>query len=181
MTASSYNATQLIDRTLYADGDSVFDADKLISLIHRYDVKFVDRINDIVKQYNDNVPKNEAITVKQSVRQLDPHWTIPDKYKNLDIDEYLHQRLIDTNANVSDEEFDQRAIRLFTEMKIYKEMNMVDVLQTIVYVVDTLTQNKIVWGIGRGSSVSSYVLFLIGLHDVDSYAYDLDINDFLRR
>jgi DNA polymerase III alpha subunit len=36
-----------------------------------------------------------------------------------------------------------------------------------------------VWGIGRGSSVSSYVLYVLGVHDVDSYAYDLDIGDFL--
>lgn len=181
MIASSYNATRLADRTLYIDGDSVFDADKIISLLHRYDIKYVDRINDLVKEYNDNVSKNDAIAIKEDVRPLNLQWAIPDEYKNLNVDEFLHQRLIDTNVGVDDEEFDQRAIRLFAELKLYKEMEMIEVLRTIIYIVDTLTQNNIVWGVGRGSSVSSYVLYLIGIHDVDSYAYDLDINDFLRR
>lgn len=181
MTVNSYNATRLSDRTLYIDGDSVFDADKIISLLHRYDIKYVDCINNLVKEYNDNVSKSEAITTKENIRPPNLQWAIPDEYKKLDIDEFLHQRLIDTNIGVNDEEFDQRAIRLFTELELYKKMGMLEVLRTIIYIVDTLTQNNIVWGVGRGSSVSSYVLYLIGIHDVDSYAYDLDINDFLRR
>jgi DNA polymerase III alpha subunit len=48
------------------------------------------------------------------------------------------------------------------------------------YVVDTLRANNVVWGVGRGSSVASYVLFIIGVHKIDSVKYDLDWREFLR-
>jgi DNA polymerase III alpha subunit len=43
-----------------------------------------------------------------------------------------------------------------------------------------MRDNNIVWGVGRGSSVSSYVLYLLGVHRVNSLYYDLDIHEFLR-
>jgi len=48
------------------------------------------------------------------------------------------------------------------------------------YVVDTLRSNSIVWGVGRGSSVASYVLFIIGVHKIDSVKYKLAINEFFK-
>jgi DNA polymerase III alpha subunit len=41
-------------------------------------------------------------------------------------------------------------------------------------------ENNIVLGVGRGSSVASYVLYLLGVHRVDSLKYDLDIKEFLK-
>jgi len=43
-----------------------------------------------------------------------------------------------------------------------------------------MRKNNLVWGVGRGSSVSSYLLYLIGVHKVDSYKYRLDIKEFLK-
>ncbi len=43
-----------------------------------------------------------------------------------------------------------------------------------------MRDNEVIWGVGRGSSVASYVLYLIGIHKVDSMYYDLPINEFLR-
>ena len=48
------------------------------------------------------------------------------------------------------------------------------------YLVDTLRKNNIIWGVGRGSSVASYVLYLLGVHRIDSLYYDLDITEFLK-
>jgi DNA polymerase III alpha subunit len=50
----------------------------------------------------------------------------------------------------------------------------------MVYVIDTFKKNNVIWGVGRGSSVSSYILYLLEVHDVDSVMYDLDFNEFLR-
>jgi DNA polymerase III alpha subunit len=57
---------------------------------------------------------------------------------------------------------------------------MFDLLFYLKYLVDTLRENKVVWGVGRGSSVASYVLYLIGIHKIDSIKYDLDITEFLK-
>jgi len=48
------------------------------------------------------------------------------------------------------------------------------------YLVDTLRKNNVIWGVGRGSSVASYVLFLLGVHKIDSLYYNLDIEEFLK-
>jgi DNA polymerase III alpha subunit len=48
------------------------------------------------------------------------------------------------------------------------------------YIVDTLRKNQIVWGVGRGSSVASYALYLIGVHKIDSVKYDLPIGEFFK-
>ena len=63
---------------------------------------------------------------------------------------------------------------------LFKQNNMIPVLKTMKYVVDTLRKNNIVWGVGRGSSVSSYVLYLIGIHKIDSVKYALPIDEFFK-
>jgi DNA polymerase III alpha subunit len=55
-----------------------------------------------------------------------------------------------------------------------------DVLKYLKYLVDVMTQNQLIWGVGRGSSVASFVLYKIGVHRVDSLYYDLDIKEFLK-
>jgi DNA polymerase III alpha subunit len=63
---------------------------------------------------------------------------------------------------------------------LFQERNMFDLLRFLVYIVDVMREHDIVWGVGRGSSVASYVLYLIGIHKIDSIFYDLDIEEFLR-
>jgi len=43
-----------------------------------------------------------------------------------------------------------------------------------------MRRNNIVWGLGRGSSTASYVLYLLGVHKINSLYYDLSIEEFLK-
>ena len=70
--------------------------------------------------------------------------------------------------------------RVDKELTLFIQHGMFDMLFYLKYLVDTMRENKIVWGVGRGSSVASYVLYLIGIHKIDSIKYELDINEFLR-
>ena len=70
--------------------------------------------------------------------------------------------------------------RVATELHLYKERNMYPVLRWLVYFIDTMRSKDIVWGVGRGSSVASYVLYLIGVHRINSIRYNLDIAEFLK-
>jgi DNA polymerase III alpha subunit len=70
--------------------------------------------------------------------------------------------------------------RVSLELELFIQHGMMDLLYYIKYLVDTMRANKIVWGVGRGSSVASYVLYLIGVHKIDSIKYQLDINEFLK-
>jgi len=57
---------------------------------------------------------------------------------------------------------------------------MHNLLRYMIYLVDFMRENNIVWGVGRGSSVASYVLYLIGVHRINSIQYGLDWHEFLR-
>jgi DNA polymerase-3 subunit alpha len=70
--------------------------------------------------------------------------------------------------------------RCGAELLRYVELDLLPLLQYLKYLVDTLRLNNIVWGVGRGSSVSSYVLYKIGVHKIDSLYYGLDYKEFLK-
>jgi DNA polymerase III alpha subunit len=70
--------------------------------------------------------------------------------------------------------------RVTLELELYKQHNMMPVLTAMKYIVETLRQNKVVWGVGRGSSVASYVLYLIGVHKIDSIKYSIPIEEFFK-
>jgi DNA polymerase III alpha subunit len=97
------------------------------------------------------------------------HWFIPnDYYPNLV--EFLYAQC---NTDVQRD-------RISVELELFIKNDMYDVLHVMKYIVDTLRSNNIVWGVGRGSSVASYVLYLIGVHKVDSIKYSLPIEEFFK-
>jgi DNA polymerase III alpha subunit len=96
-------------------------------------------------------------------------WFMPDEYKQMDIEGFLVNECPEQNYQ-----------RLVDELNAYKDRNMLDLLRWLKYFVDTLRSKNILWGVGRGSSVASYVLFLIGVHKIDSVKYNLDWQEFLR-
>jgi DNA polymerase III alpha subunit len=70
--------------------------------------------------------------------------------------------------------------RVDEELLLFIQHGMFDLLFYLKYLVDTMRQNNIVWGVGRGSSVASFVLFLLGIHRINSLYYDLSIDEFLK-
>lgn len=169
--------TQLSDRILWFDGTTAISADDILSTSVPFSV--VDRITPDVQEYNRFVSKTHELVVKDKCDPLEYGWNIPPRYRTMDVEAFIIDKLVEVAGSLGDAQFDKRAARVSTELKLYKQYDLYDVLRTLIYIINTLTTNNVVWGIGRGSSVSSYVLFLIGTHDVDSVLYDLDITDFL--
>lgn len=97
-------------------------------------------------------------------------WFMPEEYKNMNIYQYLADKC--ENAD--------QYVRLVDEWEEYQKRDMIDLLRYMKYLVDFMRENDIVWGVGRGSSVASYVLYLIGVHRIDSIQYGLDWREFLR-
>lgn len=97
-------------------------------------------------------------------------WLFPAKYQSIDV----HKWLLDKCK--TSEEID----RVEQEYLLYEERDLVMLLRLFIFVVDYFRKNNFVWGIGRGSSVNSYILYLIGIHRVDSILYELRIEDFLK-
>ena len=101
-------------------------------------------------------------------------WFMPDKYKNIDVLDYLIN--LDNFRGCKAHEWD----RVQEVLKAFRERGMEDLLRYMIYLVDFMRENGIVWGVGRGSSVASYVLYLIGVHRVNSIQFGLDWHEFLR-
>ena len=97
-------------------------------------------------------------------------WFMPQEYKALDVQSFV------LNKCTTDKEI----ARVSDELIEFKKRDMNNLLRYMIYLVDFMRENDIVWGVGRGSSVASYVLYLIGVHRIDSIQYDLDWREFLR-
>jgi len=110
------------------------------------------------------------VTMSEFDSTLQATWFMPDDYKKINVEAYLIERCS------SQDEMN----RVSLEMREYCARGMEDVLRYMIYLVDFMREHKILWGVGRGSSVSSYVLFLIGVHKIDSLKYNLDWREFLR-
>ncbi len=174
------NKTELKDRTLFYDGDSVVPADKIINAISSGQSVaglFVNEVTDEIRKFNSFVPASEQIKTKENVEDYTLEWALPDKYTTLNSWEYTMDKFLAT-PNIDHP--DERAERLVQEFKLYKQLNLLPILRVLIYIINTLEEKNLVWGVGRGSSVSSYVLYVLGVHDVDSFKYELDITDFLR-
>jgi DNA polymerase III alpha subunit len=114
-------------------------------------------------------PEDLEITKAEYDAICQKNWNMPDKYKILDIEEWLLDSCPEQNYQ-----------RLMDELAEYKARNMLDLLRWLKYFVDTCSKEGVVWGLGRGSSVASYVLYIIGVHNIDPIKYNLDWQEFLR-
>jgi len=124
-------------------------------------------LNDLpnLKVYSDpNLSKKDYDQQNQNI------WFMPDKYKDFDIAKFV----LDQCNN------DAELQRAGEELLLYQQRNLFPLLRYLKYLVDTMRQRDIVWGVGRGSSVASFVLFLIGVHKINSLHYDLSIDEFLK-
>lgn len=123
----------------------------------------------------DNLPKLDiiqhlTITVEEYDKQNQDNWYIPESYKNFDIAKWILEQC--------KEDFELQ--RVGEELLLFQERDLFPLLQYCKYLVDTMRQHNVVWGVGRGSSVASYVLYLIGVHRINSLHYDLSIDEFLK-
>jgi DNA polymerase III alpha subunit len=132
------------------------------------------KFNSAVKINYDDISELKSYSEHtESVDHFDKNnqqnWFMPDEYKQIDIEEYLVSICPTENYE-----------RLVEELSLFRQHGMMDVLKYLKYFVDTMREHKIVWGVGRGSSVASYCLYLLGVHKIDSVKYKLDINEFLK-
>lgn len=112
-----------------------------------------------------------AVTsVEEFDHRCQANWKMPQKYKDLDIAEHVLS-LCNTDPELQ---------RCGAELLLFQERDLFNLLRYLVYLVDTMRENNLIWGVGRGSSVASYVLYKLGVHRINSLFYDLDPGEFLR-
>ena len=98
------------------------------------------------------------------------HWMTPEPWSAADVAEICLSRC-DNTAEIN---------RVREELVLFEQRNMIPVLRHLLYLVDHWRQRGILWGVGRGSSVGSLVLFLIGINRINPLEFDLGIDEFLK-
>lgn len=128
----------------------------------------IEKFFDSVNQNKDTFDTPKYPSVDETSTKTS--WLIPKNYQNFDIALWLiEQCRTDVELN-----------RVVEELELYVKFDLLPVLNCIKYLVDTMRTHNIVWGVGRGSSVASYCLYLIGLHKIDSIKYNLNIQEFFK-
>jgi DNA polymerase III alpha subunit len=121
--------------------------------------QYINRIHDERLQY----PIPRPVNIQ--------NWFIPKEYQDIDIESWVREQ---------SPPWDPEHSRVEQELALFDKHGMIPVLKAMKYIVDTLRANNVVWGVGRGSSVASYVLHIIGVHKIDSVKYNIPIEEFFK-
>jgi len=173
----------MVEKTKTNDaGDVVFTEQGALDLLYtnpEFDIsklffEEVTQYNHHVKELGIDLPELETVPDRGNTQELDKtncdNWHMPEKYYQINVLQWLLDRC----------QTDEEKQRVQIEYDLFEKKNFIRVLQFLIYFIDTLRENNIVWGVGRGSSVASFSLFLIGVHKINPMLYNLDITEFLR-
>ena len=119
---------------------------------------------------NHDTLNDEQESLEEFDSRLQQTWHMPDSYKDMDIAQYV----LDQCNNEAELQ------RCGQELLLFQERGLFELLKFLKYLVDTMTKNRVIWGVGRGSSVASYVLYKLKVHRINSLYYNLDPSEFLR-
>lgn len=172
-------STPLKDRVLRYDGTSIVAPEKVVEfLLDGADINqlAVTHLSEAVEQFNAN--SNQTLGVMGDVPvTLTYDWVLEEPHASLTLQD-IQDRLV-ARLDVNDPRLQERMDRLALELGEFETRGLIPALRAIIYVIDTFTKNDIVWGVGRGSSCASYVLFLLNLHLVDPILYDIPLTEFM--
>jgi DNA polymerase III alpha subunit len=133
-----------------------------------YEISQLSTVSEIeIHQFDESV---NSLSIEEYDMLNQNEWFMPDYYYNFDVESYC---IAKCNSTIE-------TTRVHEELTEFKNRNMMHLLQWLKFFIDTCLENNVVWGVGRGSSVSSFVLYLLGVHKIDSIKYNLDWHDFLR-
>lgn len=176
---------QLNGRKTDAWGNVIFSVDGLVEHLMRggelgdlvaSQVAEVETFNRLCKEFDH--PEDQLVIYEKpdiSVEDWDSahqsQWFTPEPYASMDVLKYLLSKCTT----------DEQVARVQLEWKLFEEREMVDVLRFLIYMIANFRERKVVWGVGRGSSVASYCLYLMGVHRIDSLKFNLDPSEFLKK
>lgn len=98
------------------------------------------------------------------------YWLTPEPYRSIDLEDWCLARCTT----------DMERARVAQELAEMHSRNMHPLIRHLIYCADVWRRNGVVWGVGRGSSVCSFVLYLTGINRINPLEYGLDLNEWLK-
>ena len=142
-------------------GDCIFTEQDAIDLLYTnpdFDIsklffKTTEQYNNSIKNTGIDLDQLQTVPSRPSRATFDQqqinNWYMPQKYYEINVLQWL----LDKCQN------DEEKMRVQTEYSLFEKKKFIRVLQFLIYFIDTLRANNIIWGVGRGSSVASFCLF----------------------
>lgn len=167
-----------LEGRLIADGYVVWEHNGIISLISEGKLNqlqdnnlFPDTI--LVQEYNKysevKLP-TKVDNLKYSERK--DNWFLGKEYQIFDLRTYFN--LLNEDGEIGRKRIDE-------ELKEYDSHNMNTFLRFCIKLGDFIKNHPdLLLGVGRGSSVSSYLLYLLKIHLVNPIKYDIPVSEFLK-
>ena len=178
-------STELNDRILRFDGVSIIHTDQvekfLLKGLKPSQIRVTELTPEIV-HFNENVTAAERLSDKlEEPISFSFTWKIPPEYLSLDVEQHVlavfGERL--PGLAYSDSQTEVAIARVAQELEEYNKRGLTNLLRVIIYVLDTFKKTEQVFGVGRGSSCASFILFLLGLHAVDPIKYEVPLEEFM--
>ena len=163
-------------------GDVIFSEEDAIDLLYTdpdFDISKlyfsdIEKYSNSLKELGIDLPVINTAPKREKPALFDKanceKWHMPEKYYQINVLQWLLDKC----------QTDEEKMRVQMGYDLFEKKDFIRVLQFLIYFIDTLRANNIVWGVGRGSSVASFCLFLIGVHKINPLLYNLDITEFLR-
>lgn len=162
-----YKEQELLNALLQTEVNKAHKAQFLVTDIDDMYIKNTNELLDYTALVN-YIESTE--TIQEFDKKKQAQYMMPKYYKDFNIAEHI----LDLCNN------DEELQRCGEELLLYLEKDLFELLIYLKYLVDILERNNIIWGVGRGSSVASFVLYKLKIHKVNSIKYKLNINEFFR-
>jgi DNA polymerase III alpha subunit len=177
--------TELNDRVLRFDGVSIVEPAQVEDMIRRGATPSQLRV---VYETPEIETFNRHVSLAEQLMAFEPeqlsfnfNWNLPPEFLSLNVEEHVSvvfgERLSALKYDAMQEE--AAFNRVVLELSKFKEHNLYDLLRAIIFILHRFRETNQVWGVGRGSSCASYVLFLLGLHVVDPIEFDVPFEEFM--
>lgn len=130
-------------------------------------VKFDHDPPSFLVKLHPNLMNHEDFT-DEEIKKRKKDYFMPSEYESIDLRSFFLQKTCT----------DKERERVLKEIELIEKTGTEDFFRYLIYLSDVIKNHDIVVGTGRGSSTSLYILYLIGLHRVNSLKYDLNPNEF---
>lgn len=155
---------QNVDEKICLDESQVLE-----SLYHGCDIEKIPVDESVIAQYN-TFKFDLSLPEISSSPTFTGKFFMPDEYYDIDLEKYLLNKCMN----------DTEKQRVIDELDLFKYAGKTDFVKYLIYLVDQMTKSNLVWGVGRGSSVSVFIYYLIGVHKVNSVKYGLEFTDYFK-
>jgi DNA polymerase III alpha subunit len=177
--------TELNDRVLRFDGVSIVEPDQVEALLRQGAVPSQLRV---VYETPEIEAFNRHVSLAERLMEFEPEplsfkfaWQLPPEFLSLDVEEHVSvvfgERLPALEYDSAQTE--DAITRVALELQGFRERGLYDLLRVIIFTLHRFRETNQVWGVGRGSSCASYILFLLGLHVVDPIKFEVPLEEFM--